>query len=260
MVEVTAVEIRFYQVIGVTPPDIFHSFFSGSTLTEDDYKEEFIIDITPGFFIDSVVVQDELHPWIWDGRITNALGDNTGVAQGTIQFGRPPDIHLVGQQVALNQTNPPFGAYALGDVVEHQHPNGTSVRYRSGYTALNHGPQYDMFGQPFGDFDYSNTESWYWYHVNTVPEQTASVIRRSYVVNFRRDFMVQAELQDFEMALNHDLEWNIRIFRAGTQFTIADARLTPVPPELVPTAEQSGTSPHTHTGTIRRFTGSGFVA
>jgi hypothetical protein len=259
IVEVTAVEIKFYDVLVLDPEEWFDNFFSGSTIVEDDYKEEFVLQMGTYGFEGTVVVEDEIHPWAWDGFFTGTIGDDafnaSQVAAGTTMFGYSPPIHLVGQQVERTQLFPPFGAYQLGDSVSHTHPNGSSVRYRSGYTPITHGPVGDP---PLGDEDFSHTESWYWYRETTRPERTAAILRKSFLVNMRSGFARLAALQDYATMLEHSLDWSIRGFPANTSFNIADGRMTPID-GVIPKFEASGSVPGPHAGEIRRFSANGFV-
>jgi hypothetical protein len=258
LVEVTAAEIKAFSVESTDPTGVFPDHFAGTTVTEDDYKGIYVLELGSPEPTGAVVVEDEIDDiWIWDGRVTNPLGDDTGVAEGTALFGYPPNLHLVGQQVQLTLFG---GAYGLGNVKSHTFPNGSSISYRSGYTVLNHGPQYDAFGQPYGDFSYADTESWYWYRVTTRPEQTAAVLRHSYLVNIRKDFVARAELQDFGGALDYPLTWSIAGYKAGTSFNVAAGHATPTgSPVPVPTFADAGSVAGAHSGVIRQFGSHGFV-
>ena len=278
IVEVTAVEIKPYQVVVTNPVEWFDDNFGGTEIHEDDYKEGFVFNLGIGFGIGvQVVVEDQLTDiWIWDGFFIGALGDEpfngNQVNSGTAGFGYSPPIHLTGQQVAYDTSH--FGRPFLGDYVTHTHPNGSSTVYANGYTALGsayvawHGDSEDFTGvvirpsDPHGfpepPADLSGTEAWYWYRVVTRAEQRASVIRRSFLVNFRKDFSIEAELQDFAMALDYSTEWSIKGYSVGTAFTIADGRATPIG-DVAPKFSSSGSVDGNHTGTIQRFTGSGFV-
>lgn len=265
IVEVVVNETKFYDVESINPPDVLADFFVGTEIHEDDYKEAYILRMGFQGPEGTVLVEDALDDiWIWDGLHTGAIGDepanSEAVADGTALFGYAPNLHLTGQQVEYNQNSPPSGPYGLGNIVEHTHPNGSIVRYRSGYTAISHGPQFDAFGQPFGDFDFSGTESWYWYRVTSQPESTAAILRNSYLVNIRKNFVRSAQLIDFGIALDSPLDWSIKGYPAGTGFTIAEsAIMTPIGP-VVPTFSASGSVGGGHEGIIRKFNGSGFIA
>lgn len=262
IVEVVVNETKFYEVQSINPPDVLPDFFIGTEIHEADYQEAYILRMAFQGPEGDVVVQDELTDvWIWDGFFTGATGDepfnSTQVAAGTAAFGYTPPLHLVGQQVQRNQLNPPFGTHDLGDVVEHVHPNGTSVRYRSGYTPITHGP---IGEPPAGDEDFSGTESWYWYRVTSVPESRAAILRNSYLVNIRNNFVRSAQLVDFISQLDSPLSWSIKGYPAGTAFTIAEsAIMTPIGP-VVPKFTASGSVAGSHDGIIRKFNGSGFIA
>lgn len=259
IVQVTAVEIKSYDVFVSQPDDSTVDSFGGATITQDDYKDKFMVTMESVGNLGSVVVEDEIHPWVWDGFFTGAIGDepfnSSQVAAGTAMFGYAPPVHLTGSQVKRNQLNPPFGTHDLGDVVNHTHPNGSGVQFRQGYTPITHGP---VGEPPVGDVDFSGTESWYWYRVTTDPESTAAVRRKSYLFNFRTNFAIRGVLQDYPMSLDHAMEWSIRGFSQGASFTIADGVMTPVG-GLLPKYSASGASPGSHGGIIRQFGSSGFV-
>lgn len=261
IVEVTAPEVKSYAVVSLDPEDAGTDFWSDPEAHEADYATHFMLLTSSTGSQGTVVVEDELTDiWIWDGFFTGVLGDepfnSTQVAAGNAAFGYTAPLHLVGQQVKRNQLNPPFGTHDLGDVVSHTHPNGSTVRYRSGYTAISHGPTGEP---PTGDVDFSGTESWYWYRVTTRPASEAAILRKSFLVNFRRDFMRRAELRDFPMALDYPLSWSISGYARGTGFAHADGRFTPLA-GATPRFSASGSSPGPHEGAIRRFTGGSFVA
>jgi hypothetical protein len=266
IVEVTAPETKFYDVSVTSPADEFFGFdfYSEPSITDEQYKEVFGYEIGITGNDGEVIVETEITDiWIWEGFYIGALGDDENnaeaVANGTALFGYAPNIHLSGQQVKRNQLTPPYGSYLLGDVQEHIHPNGTSQKYYSGYTALSNGPQYDSFGQPFGDFDYSTSESWYWYHVGSRPPSYAAIIRKSYLINFRSGFSKVAELRDFASNLAHPTQWSIKGYPGTTDFNIAEGRMTPIGDDIPPTFQASGSEAGGHDGIIRRFTGRGFI-
>lgn len=258
IVQVTAPETKSYQVAVLQPDDWDEGSFGGSTIVFDDYKESFVLDLGSAFGTGTVVTEDEIHPWIWDGFFTGAIGDepfnSSQVAIGTATFGYAPPLHLTGEQVQRNQLNPPFGTHDLGDVVVHTHPNGSIVRYRNGYTAITHGP---VGEPPVGDVDFSGTESWYWYRETTVAEETAAILRRSFLVNFRSHFVTLAELRDSTSALDSPLEWSISGYPARTGFSIAEAIVTPLAGAAARFSD-SGSVAGAHSGTIRKFSGAGF--
>lgn len=263
IVQVTAPETKFYQVQVLDPEDWFDDNFGGSTITVDDYKEAFVLNLGTSTGVGTVVVEDAISDiWVWEGRLIMSLTDDpedvaAAVALGTSMFGHAPNIHLVGQQVQRNRQNPAFGPYLDFNVVSHIHPNGTTTTYRQGYTALDRGPQY-IDDQPFGDFDYSSSDSYYWYHTTTRPQSTAAILRRSFLVNFRKDFATLAELQDFPILLESPLEWSIKGYPDRTEFTIADSIVTPIG-GVAPKFSAAGSVAGSHSGTIRRFNASGFV-
>lgn len=263
VVEVTAPEIKFYSLVSVNPDEPFMDFFGGSHVVEEDYKERFVVMVGEVGSVGTVTTEDGLSDvWVWDGFYIGAVGDEptngTAVTNGTAAFGYPPNLHFVGQQVKRNQLTPPFGPFELGEVKVYTHPNGSSVSYRSGYVALGHGPQYDQYAQPSGDLDYSNTESWYWYRVTSRPPETAAVLKKAYLVNFRKDFVTLAELRDFASQLGYPLDWNIRGYPPGTSFDVSGGSVSPVG-DVAPRYSGSGSLPGGHEGVIRRFTASGFV-
>jgi hypothetical protein len=276
IVEVTAPETKFYDVLITTPEDVLLDFFSEITINEDQYKDVFGYKIGIAGSTGSVIVESEISDiWLWDGSYigTNCevvhagspglieqcnTSNNTAVTNGNSTFGYSANIALVGQQVKRNQLTPPFGSYLLGDVQEHTHPNGAKVKYFSGYTALNRGPQYDQFGQPFGDFDYIATKAWYWYRTINRPPREAAILRKSYLINFRSNFSRIAELRDYHSDLDFPTEWSIRGYLGNTEFTISEGRVTPVG-GVSATFSASGSEAGGHDGVIRRFNGKGFL-
>lgn len=276
IVQVTAAEIKFYDVTVLNPPDVFEGFFNGASIAESDYQDDFVLQITPPGNEGSVVVEDEIHPWLWDGFLIGDIGDDftAGIASGTAFWGYPPNLHLVGAQVAHDTQHFPGGPPRLGDYVTHTHPNGSGVLYASGYTALSsaylswHGPNGDFTGYvirpsdpngfPEPPADLSNTEAYYWYRVTTRAAREAALLKKSFLVNIRKDFVQLAELQDFTVMLDHPLEWSIRGYPQGTAFSILDGVMTPVG-GVKPKFEASGSVAGGHSGTIRRFNANGFV-
>lgn len=263
IVQVTAPEIKFYQVVVLDPAEWFDDIFGGAVITENDYREGFVFQLgAPVGTGETVVVEDELTDvWIWDGFLHGTIGDDLSdeIAAGTAAFGYAPNLHLTGQQVKRNRQNPAFGPYLIGEVVTHTHPSGTQTIYRSGYIALNEGPQYDSENQPFGHVSYASTDAYYWYRVTTRPGSTAAILRKSFLVNFRKDFARLAELQDFAMTLDQPLNWSIRGYPAGTSFNIASAIATPVG-AVAARYSASGSVAGAHSGSIRKFNANGFVS
>jgi len=261
IVEVTAMLSKPYQVVTILPPDEVGDDFAGSSVGVNDYKTYFILKMDITGNTGEVVVLDEITDvWDWDSAYIGGLGDdainNAAVAAQTAVRGYPPAIHLVGQQVKLNQLNAPFGQYTLGENAQHTHPFGDVTKYKNGYIALSRGPQY-AGGQPFGDFDYSFTESWYWYQIVTIPGYNEEVRRKSFLVNFRSNFTISAELIDI-VAVEHPLLWSIKGYSSGVSFTIANGIMTPN--GAVPAIfSASGSVAGGHSGRIRAFNGQGFI-
>ena len=264
IVEVTAPETKAYDVRSTTPLIVGYDFFGGSEIVEADYLDRYVLQMSSVGNEGTVVTRDELDDvWVWDGFVHGTIGDEEAtaiaVADGTATFGYAPNLHLLGQQVQRNPLNP--GApYLMGELVNHTHPDGSSVVYRSGYVALDHGPQFDEDGQPFGDVSYATTDAYYWYRVTTIAGQTAVILRKSYLVNFRRDFVSAAELRDFASMLDSPLAWSIAGYKAGTSFAIADGRMTAIGSPLpVPRYSAAGSAAGAHDGTIRAFNAIGFT-
>lgn len=261
VVEVTTVETKFYEVATLTPPDELDDLFVGPEIHETDYEDKFILRTDSAGPMGTVVVQNALTVWIWDGFLHETIGDPgtpAAVAAASATFGYAPTLHLTGQQVKRNQQSPPFGGYFFGEVVNHTHPNGSQVTYRFGYIALSEGPQYDEDNQPFGHVSYASTDAYYWYRVVNIPEATAAILRKSYLVNFRKDFVRLAELRDVLSLLDSPLTWSIKGYAAGTSFTQADGAVTPIG-GVLPKFSASGSVAGAHDGTIQVFRATGVV-
>lgn len=270
IVEIHRLETKGVDVFPSNPSGEFFSEFSGALITPDDYRQEFGL-YTESFnetigIIGTVVSRDEItDQWIWDGYYIGALGDDAinlpFVALGDAEFGYAANIHLTGQQAQLN---PPIGGgsgpYTLGETVTHLHPDGFLQEYKNGYVALTHGPVYDGLGHPSGDVSYAGTESWYWYRIGTIAEQTKNILRSSFLANMRSGFTIEGEIFDNpdQYGLVHDLEWSIKLYRGRPSFSFADGVLTPTAGQT-PFATAEGTVAFDHTGTIKRFTRRGFV-
>jgi len=253
IVEVTAPETKFYEVTVLTPPGGFMNFFSGAAVVEADYQAEFVLQMGIVGSAGTVLVEDALTDiWIWDdwSGIDPIGADNTEqIALKTASAGYAPNLHLTGQGVKSNPLSLPPQTSELGDLVLHTHPNGSTVQYRSGYTALSQD----------GAFVYTNMETWYWYRVlpPTAPGY-AAVLRKSFLVNFRKDFALTAELRDFVSGLAYPLTWSVKGYPSGTGFTVADGVMTPS--GAVPTTfSASGSVAGGHEGAISAFNGRGLI-
>ena len=251
IVQVTAPEIKSYQVSVLDPEDWFDDNFGGATITYEDYREAFVLNLGTSTGVGEVVTETALDIWHWDDWIgVDPIGTDISedIALKTAALGYGPTLHFTGQGVKTNPQTLPPETSTLGDIKEHTHPNGSSVSYRNEYTLVTND----------GAFNYSNMETWYWHRVTTLPAQTAAILRRSFLVNFAKDFTKLAELQDFTMALDSPLQWSIKGYAARTEFTISDSIVTPigaVPPKF----SDAGSVAGSHSGTIKRFNSSGFV-
>lgn len=256
IVQVTAPETKFYDVFSVDPPEGFTDIFGGLTVTEEDYEDHFILrmgDVGSAGEVVTETALDDIFIWDdWIGVVPIGTDISEQIALKNAGTGYGPNLHFIGQGVKTNPTvDPTIGApetAALGDIKEHTHPNGSTVSYRSGYTLVTND----------NGFIYSNMETWYWHRITTRPAQTAAILRRSFLVNHRKDFVRVGELFDFVNALDSPLEWSIRGFPQGTSFTVSGGVMTPVG-GVAPIFSGAGSVAGGHAGVIRQFNATGFV-
>lgn len=249
-----------------------------SVITPEDYEDWYVVrtagsdlEETGGHFTveDNIIWEDELHDiWVWDAFLVNTIGDDTGVEEGNALHG-PYKLHYEGMQVRHDVKT--FGRPQLGDFVEHTHPSGHKVTYAHGATPLSRafsswlapwGTDWpggyvidpsEPGGYPSPPQDLSNSESWYWYHLRSAGGQTVTRVRTSWLVHFDSEHVKSAELaQDGFQALR-EVHFRVRGFPLGTSFTVSEARVTPIPPELEPTYTIDETVPGDKFGQLVRI-------
>lgn len=251
---VVVVEIEYVPgqaaVSVLAPENVFISTSGLAEITPADYKDNpdwYANRVGEAAVIkEGIILQDEISDiWVWDAFLINEVGDDDGVAAATAAYG-PVDLHYVGAQVAHDTQT--FMRPVLGDWVQHTHPNGHSVTYAHGATPLTEA--YLAWQQPedAGGNLYNNvvvrpndpngvgtveslatSESWYWYHLGSVPGSEASKVRQAWLIYFASDRTQSAELRTIPSGLSEDVSYSIRGYPTGTSFDVADGHITPQP-------------------------------
>lgn len=198
----------------------------GSTLTVDDYKDYSLVAIANAVTIGSLVVENQINGVIVGDAMVAGSAHYSGnpiiiaqfdqeIADVSAQVGRGPDVSIVP------------GTFKTIEATVTQ-PNGHQVTYVERY-------EYPILHDDAG-FDWSEWDTYLWFHTTTIPEQRVDIKRQSWLVNFGKGINDPAIvnlagiLNQFASSLpTETVKFEIKIYSYGTEFSLqADARLVPI--------------------------------
>jgi hypothetical protein len=255
-------ELNRYGVEAIIPIDGMTDGFSGSEGTiirKDDYKEKQILSLPISGNKGTIHTEDEISPVYIGDAFTSSSGYVTHpasngkyigleqhqdiVADLTASIGRAPDLDVIGALITpINAT--------------YTHPNGHTVTYISGWTSITFSPP---------DFDWTDTASAVWYHASSIPAQEAVILQKAWLVNFASrkvndvltPYITEAGIRATSMSMSFDAKYKLEIYSSGTEFKLnADGTVTANKDARI---TQSGVSPSSDNGIIKRFNKDGFI-
>lgn len=228
-----------------------------NTLTVDDYKDYRLVTIANIAQISTVVVENAIpNVVVGDGMVAGDAhysGNPIAIAQFdqeiadvSAQIGRGPDA-----SIEPGTFNTVFNSITQ--------PNGHVVTYIDHY-------DFPITSTP-PDFDWTEWDTYLWWHTTTIPEQRVDIIRQSWLVNFGKKnddpakVSVAAVVNHIASSLpSETVKFEIKIYPHGNEFTRnPDARLVPTKPNLQPTVEASGTVSAAIATIITRFDKNGLI-
>lgn len=293
---IVVVELEFLQgisglVVSVVNPE--NTFIpTDSRFTEifpEDYRDDenwYAKKVGPvGLVQEGIITQDEINDiWIWDQYLIRGATDDPDSTARALEdlnnrFGQFK-LHYEGMQVAWDTEH--FGRPLLGDYITYTHPNGHKVTYAHGATPLSIG--YIAWRSPVGNGEYngvvirpndpngfpeppqnfSNTNSWYWYHLGTAPAAKVDKVRQAYLIYFKSDRTITAEIFNaFVNTLPEPQSYKLRGYPDGTAFDVSEGHINPKPgPDDVvipPLWEVSESTPGTIEGRLKLFNAQGII-
>lgn len=255
-------ELNQYTVEAVIPADGLIDNFNGNEGTiikKDDYKDKQILNLPLRGNKGSIHTEDEINPIY----VTDAFTESSGYVTRPASNG-----HYIGleqhQQIVEEFTNsigrPPeldvIGALIVPIISTHTHPDGHTVTYTSGFTSVTFTPP---------DFDWSDTASAIWYHASSIPAGEAAILQRSWLVNFSTrkvndidvPYITEAGIRAFSGSMSFDTNYKLELYSFGTEFRLnADGTVTGNSDAI---KVQTGVSPSSDNGIIKRFNKDGFI-